>query len=339
MKKITYTVGFLIIALSLLLVFTGCEEKQDECLEFVSNGDGTCDVSGIGTCTLENIVIPEISPEGDRVSGIGNYAFKQCETITSITIPDTVTRIGNYAFYGCASLKSMVIPDSVETLGMGAFYGCVSVTNVTLPSGLTGISEDMFHGCNALRHVTIPDGVTSIGNNAFYGCNSLVGVTLPHAVTSLGKGAFYGCCSISSLVIPEGLTSFGTDAFYQCTGLEKLYIKDLAAWCGSSFYNKASNPLSYAHTLYLQGEAVVDLVIPEEVLEVKSNVFSYCTSIKTVTMFPGLLSIGVGAFYGCSEIEEVRFVGTKEDVKHISVGNSNDYLVDADRVYGVQLPS
>ena len=76
-------------------------------LEYKSNGDGTCYVSGIGTCTDTDIIIPAISPNGQTVIGIDNRAFYSCTNLTSITIPDSVTTIGNDAFSVCYSLADV----------------------------------------------------------------------------------------------------------------------------------------------------------------------------------------------------------------------------------------
>ena len=62
------------------------------------------------------------------VTSIKEYAFYNCRTMTSITIPDSVTSIGEYAFCGCTSLTSITIPDSVMSIGEYAFYGCNALT-------------------------------------------------------------------------------------------------------------------------------------------------------------------------------------------------------------------
>ena len=76
-------------------------------LKFTSNGNETCYVSGIGTCTDTDIKIPPVSPTGDRVTSIGNDAFAWCESLTSVVISDSVTSIGYNAFFSCTSLTSI----------------------------------------------------------------------------------------------------------------------------------------------------------------------------------------------------------------------------------------
>ena len=136
-------------------------------LKFTSMGDGTCFVSGIGTCTDHDIVIPPTSPNGDRVTVIGGAAFRMCHTITSIVIPDSVTGIGASAFAYCKFLRSVVIPDSV-----------------------TGIREEAFAYCSNLVSVVVPDRVANIGYNAFYDCMRLTTIVIGKGVTSIGNCAF-----------------------------------------------------------------------------------------------------------------------------------------------------
>ena len=83
-----------------------------------------------------------------------------------LTIPDSVTSIGDYAFCDCSSLTSINIPDSVTSIGRSAFHGCSSLTSINIPDSVTDIGDEAFFGCSSLKSVTIPDSVTSIGEYA-----------------------------------------------------------------------------------------------------------------------------------------------------------------------------
>ena len=110
-------------------------------LAFVSNGDGTCYVSGIGECTDTGIVIPKKSPDGDTVTGIGEGAFSFCESLTSITIPNGVTSINDATFYYCFSLISVTIPDSVTSIGDNAFYVCEELNSINYSGTISQWNE------------------------------------------------------------------------------------------------------------------------------------------------------------------------------------------------------
>ena len=124
--------------------------------------------------------------DGSKVTSIGDSAFRDCSSLTSITIPDGVTSIGDYAFYGCSSLTSVTIGNSVTSIGESAFSGCDSLTSITIPDSVTSIGNAAFRDCTSLTSVTIPDSVTSIEYYSFRDCTSLKSVTIGNSVTSIG---------------------------------------------------------------------------------------------------------------------------------------------------------
>lgn len=154
---------------------------------------------------IENGVLTKYNgPGGDvvipsGVTEIGQKAFRNCTSLTSITIPDSVTEIGAGAFAGCTGLTSVTIPDSVTVLRgdiitfQGAFAWCTGLTHVTIPNSVSEIGACAFQGCSGLTSVTIPNSVTKIGDRAFRPCTSLTSVTIPNSVTEIGVSAFWGC--------------------------------------------------------------------------------------------------------------------------------------------------
>ncbi len=132
------------------------------------------------------------------------------EYIGEIVIPETVTydgetysvtSIGDYAFKNCSGLTSVTIPNNVTSIGEEAFYGCLGLTSVTIPNSVTSISDYAFNDCSNLTSVTIPNSVTSIGYSAFSYCRSLTSVTIPNSVTSIGDYAFNGCSNLTSVKV------------------------------------------------------------------------------------------------------------------------------------------
>ena len=79
-------------------------------------------------------------------------------------------------------------------------------------------------------------------------------------------------------------------------------------WCETSFYYPAGvyTPLKNDGLLYLKGELVTDLIIPETITEIKSSAFQGCKSIKSLTMHNNITSIGYEAFYECTNLKKVH---------------------------------
>ena len=178
------------------------------------------------------------------------------------------------------------------------------VTYMNRTRKVTSIGSDAFK-YSSLTSVTIPNSVTSIGSYAFESCYSLTSVTIPNSVTSIGSYAFESCYSLTSVNIPNSVTSIGDGAFQGCHGLTSVTISDITAWLSISFAGSESNPLCYAHHLFLNGEEVKDLTIPNSVTSIGDYTFHGCSSLTSVTIPNSVTSIGNSAFSFCSNLTSV----------------------------------
>ena len=291
--------------------------KENDVFLFKINGNA-CVITGVKDKSATEYIIP------DYVTGIGNYAFDGCSSLTSITIPDSVTSIGYSAFYGCSSLTSITIPDGVTSIGYYAFKGCSGLTSITIPDGVTSIDYSAFYGCSSLKSITIPDGATSIGNLAFYDCSGLTSITIPDSVTSIGNYAFDGCSGLTSIVVAESnkvyhsfknclietqrktlilgcknseipldgsVTSIGNSAFYGCSGLTSITIPDGVTSIGRDVFYGCSG--------------LTSITIPDSVTSIGDSAFRGCSGLTSITIPDGVTSIGVCAFSGCSSLTSI----------------------------------
>ena len=134
---------------------------------------------------------------------------------------------------------------------------------------------------------------------------SLTSIKLPKTLKTIEERAFDGCSSLISISIPDSVTSIKDNAFYGCSSLTDVYITDIAKWCAIKFGNTGSNPLRYAHNLYLNGELVTELVIPNSVTTINDYAFWGCNSLTIVTIPDSVTTIGNSAFYGCHSLTSI----------------------------------
>lgn len=224
----------------------------------------TCEITGIGTCTDEDIIIPRYI-DGYKVISIGTNAFYNCFSLISVMVPDGVTIIEKHAFYNCGQLTSVTIPDSVKTIEEAAFYAC-RLTSVTIPESVTNINGNSFLSCwyltnivvskdnTSYKHIdgilftyddkklicyptgkkgvyAIPESVTSIEEFCFNNCDFLTSVTIPDGVKTIEFATFANCDSLTSVKIPNSVMSIGGAAFSDCTSLTSItYAGTILEW-------------------------------------------------------------------------------------------------------------
>ena len=117
--------------------------------------------------------------------------------------------------------------------------------------------------------------------------------------------AFHHCEGLTSITILESMTSIGNFAFDNCINLTAVHITDLAAWCNISFSSEKSNPLYYAHLLYLDGKEINDLVIPDGLTSIARYAFFSCSSLTSITIPNSVTNIGYEAFSGCAGLTSI----------------------------------
>ena len=325
------------------------ENSSDYAYSVNDAGDGVTITKYNGSA--KNIVIPS-ELGGKPVTAIGEEAFYQNKTITSVKIPEGVTSIGDDAFQNCGSLTEVTIPKSVTSIGDNAFAGCSSLTKVTIPEGVTSIGVGTFLYCDSLTEVTIPKSVETIGISAFAGCSSLTKVTIPEGVTSIGDTAFAGCSGLTEVTIPKSVESIGKQAFDDCDALTTVYYGGSKTDWGKISIGSDNDPLTKANIIcaiqesngfaytVTGDEATItgytgsarSLAIPSElggkpVTAIADKAF-YGYGTPNIYIPKTIKAIGEDAFRNTSG-SDVRFIcyeGTENEWANIAVQKGNEEL-------------
>ena len=274
--------------------------------------------------------------KGVFVKSIGEKAFYNCTSLTSVVMPDCVTTIGDGAFHNCQSLTSIVIPKGVTTIGDKAFRGCISLEEIEIPfvgaskeatgyeavfgyifgyysnsimtqhATQSGTSTYQYRISTSFYYYYIPSSLTKVtitgGNiprNAFYNCDRLTSVVFPDGMTSIGASACYNCDRLTSVVIPDSVTSIDSSAFSDCDSLTSVIISD-------------------------------------NVTSIGSSAFAYCDSLTSIVISDSVTSIGSLAFDDCESLASVYYKGNVNKWNTISVGPNNANLTSATICYYVE---
>ncbi len=292
-------------------------EEQSEGLAYTLSSDGTYYIVSCGTCTDSKVIIPT-KHEGLPVKAIGDEAFKDCTTITSVVIPSCITSIGKSAFSDCEYLREVYISDLVAwcniTFGGNnssnplyeagrLFLNGECVDNLVIPSTITEIKPYTFCGI-AVSNIQISEGVTVIGNSAFVeglvhrGIFADATITIPASVTSIGDNAFSDRENTRNITICNNsqLKSIGAYAFSHMPFLENVTFGE---------NSKLESIGDYA--FYIAGQKLTNIAIPDSVTSIGKGAFSWCQSLTNITIPRGVTSIGEEAFSGCNGLTSVTF--------------------------------
>lgn len=348
------------------IVFLEPEEGVEAAPLVIADGTTTTSTSTTGgvfayTSSLETIELPARTTSVGKYafykSGIGSvtvkkdvtygdYAFSDCEALTTVTIEQGVSKIPDYMFQNCASLETITIPSSVREIGAYSLGAALTSGSIGLRTVKIESTEDadyslsfgnaVFNYARSLETVNIPRGTTRIGMNMFMECNSLKEITFPNTVTEYGASTaathtsflFTNCSSLETITfeeggtaevsIPDGMSSLG-GCFTGCIALKEIRFPSNLVKLGSyAFAGTTASTGSTARSAAIALQSVTFGGEESKLKEVGTYAFSGCIALTSVE-FPKDLggSFGLSLFNGCTSLEEVTI-----PEKITSLGNS-----------------
>lgn len=245
---------------------------------------------------LEELRWADRSANGpEDILTVGNYAFYQCNTLTSITLPSVKSEYGLGSFALCSALTEINFPDCDITLGDNMFQSCTSLPRVTLPKGVTAISQSCFQGCQNLAEADMSGApITAIGNMAFHR-TGLTSIIWPETIQTLGISSF-AYTPLESVTIPETITEIPQGCFEHNGSLKTVTLHDKLTSLGT-----------YA---FAYGSSLPEIDIPGSIITINANCFRDCNALETVTFHEGLEKLGAYSFLGCTSLKRVELPST-----------------------------
>ena len=216
--------------------------------EYTVLDDGTVKI-GAYIGSDEEVTIPS-TIDGKKVTSIGEWAFSDCTSLASVTIPNSVTSIGARAFSNCTSLTSVTIPDSVTSIEDYVFCDCTSLTSINIPNSVKSIGDWAFYGCDSIKTMTVTANSEDIAYNTFSNNGKPVispeNIIIEDGVESIDGYAFMNE-NLKSITIPKSVTSIGERAFgyhieYDCSQYDYSYAYNY-------FYNEKFTVYGYRNTV------------------------------------------------------------------------------------------
>ncbi len=301
------------------------------------------DITGIGNAAFK--ALPKLSNvlfQG-MVGDIGDSAFEGCTALTTIDMEAVTGSVGSRAFAATGLTAAFVGPNA-DYLGEGVFAECNALANVTLP--FVGESLDMSYdgyigwvfGCQnselpaTLKYVTINgDMGGTIGMKAFTNCFYIEEVILEEGIDSISDRAFAGCTRLYYVSLPASLRTIARGCFDGCRRLYEIenlsgqniwdcadYVLEVRTTAGARAERISVGEYRFARysgEWYLidYNESATLIDIPELIgtgsvkqVNIPRDFFRGNRNITAVTMTDDVISIGAGAFYGCSAMTKLK---------------------------------
>ena len=267
-------------------------------------------VTGIGNWAFFNCQYMTDVTIGNSVESIGENSFTGCSRLDSVVIPNSVLNIKSWAFSECSKLESVKFGESVISIGNCCFEDCSSLNSVTIPNSVTTLGYSIFKNCIGLTSMTIPNTVVSMGGGVFSGCSNLISVNIPEQIAKIDDGTFAYCKNLSSIELPNDIDTIGNSAFSQCEKLSSINIPSGVTYIGDCAFSGCKN--------------LISVIIPNNVEGIEWSTFSGCTNLTSVEFPDSLIYIKYHAFSDCVNLTSLNIPNKVELIDSYAFANDSN---------------
>lgn len=262
-------------------------------------------LSNYGALYIDNTVVTDVTIP-DSVTELKEYTFASTPNLNKVTLPSNLTKINGWVFYNCRNLKEISLPDSLENIGTKAFVG-TKVSKIEKGVKYIGKWAIGYDSMELNTTLQIRPGTVGIAYGAFENCDKITETTIPGTIKIIDTAAFRSCSSLVRVTVEKGVEVFGYEAFEGCSSIKEFYYTGtLADWfCLKLDEGGDSTPLFYAETFYIQGEPIVDLVIPSEVTEINRMAFQGYKGLKSVVIPNSVTVANAQIFLYCENLTDI----------------------------------
>ena len=286
---------------------------------------------------LTEVTIPATATLGGKtcqVKAVGNNAFKNCNKLTSLTLPEGLVSIGNYSFY-MTKIKDIAFPTKLKSIGNDAF-SYSKMSTVSLPEGLESVGSYAFSNMSNLKKVILPSSLTAIGDYAFcYNGNlstveSHIAEPFDIPESAFAASSTYDYENYVNIYSPSSATLYvplNTKSKYVAAkgwnmfaAVEEGELKEEFDGILKYSYSTGSNKATVIQDDSYQ--ELTEVTIPStatlggktcQVTTIGNDAFKSCSKLTSLTLSEGLVSIGKYSFYNIG-INEIAFPATLKSV-------------------------
>lgn len=270
-------------------------------------------ITSVGANAFNNTAWLNNQPNGSIIIGDSVLYTYKGNIVGSYVIPNNIMLICDEALMSQVSLISLTLGSGVTNIGKNVFNNCSNLSTIVVDSN--NATYDSRDNCNAIiktssntliagcQNTVIPNSVTSIGDQAFYSCTGFTSVTIPEGVISIGKEAFRNCRNLTTVTLPNSIRSTSASSF-EGSAISTVNINNVECLCNikcDSTSNMWTNSDNIEARVYINGEELTDVIIPNGVTEINSG-FHGLKYIKSVVIPDSVTTINGYAFKDCKGI-------------------------------------